>query len=60
MPIEAESHFVNRREKRGQKSYDRYFIYVPSELAHDSGFPFKEGERVKIKVTDKGLSIRKC
>ena len=52
--------FINRRTKTGSKFYDRFFIYVPTEVARDGTFPFKEGDKVEIEVKDKTLVIRKA
>lgn len=51
--------FINRRTKTGKKSYDRFFIYIPTEVARDGTFPFKEGEKVEIEIKGKTLIIRK-
>jgi len=45
--------FINRRTKTGKKSYDRFFIYVPTEVARDGTFPFMEGEKVEIEIKGK-------
>lgn len=34
-------------------------IYVPSDLAIDSAFPFKDGDRVKIRIDGKRLIVEK-
>jgi len=39
--------FINRKTKTGRKTYDRFFFYVPTEVARDTTFPFGEGDRVK-------------
>jgi len=48
--IEGEGSFINRITKTGKKSYDRFFIYVPTEVARDSGFPFNPGDSVKSDI----------
>jgi hypothetical protein len=42
--------------------YDKFFIYVPIEVARDSAFPFKSNERVKVKINaeNKQLIIEKA
>jgi len=40
MVSNADGKFFNNPIKRGGKLYDRFLIYVPSELARDSAFPF--------------------
>jgi len=34
----------------GGKKYDKFFIYVPTELAKDSQFPFKDGDELVLKM----------
>ena len=41
----------------GGKKYDKYFIYVPTEVANDSHFPLGPGDLVSISVNPKRLSI---
>jgi hypothetical protein len=52
--------FINRRTKTGKKSYDRFFIYVPTEVARDGTFPFMEGDKVKIEIKGKTVIITKA
>mgnify|MGYP005637541117 CR=1 FL=1 len=48
--LEGRGKFINRLTRTGKKLYDRFFIYVPTEVARDSLFPFKPGEPVKIRI----------
>ncbi len=48
--IEGKGKFINRPTKSGKKTYDKYFIYVPTEIARDGLFPFKPGEELRIKI----------
>jgi hypothetical protein len=59
--LESESKIVNRPTQTGGKQYDKIFIYVPTEVAKDSAFPFKPNEKVKIKIdpTNQRLIIEK-
>lgn len=57
--LEAEGRFTNRPTKTGKKLYDKYSIYVPTELARDSQFPFEPGDEVTIKVEGDSVRIRK-
>jgi hypothetical protein len=59
--LESESKIVNRPTQTGKKQYDKIFIYVPTEVAKDSAFPFKPNEKVKIKIdsTHQRLIIEK-
>ena len=52
--------FINRRTKTGKKSYDRFFIYIPTEVARDGTFPFKEGDKVEIEIKRKAVIITKA
>lgn len=51
--------FINRQTKTGKKFYDRFFIYVPTEVGRDAIFPFKAGEKVNIKIKNNKLIIEK-
>jgi hypothetical protein len=59
--IESEGKFINRPTQTGGKTYDKFFIYVPTEVARDSLFPFKTNEKIKVKidVENKKLIIEK-
>lgn len=59
--ISGQGKLINRRTKTAGKEYDRFFIYVPAEVARDGLFPFKEGEKLIIKVdaNNKRLIIEK-
>ena len=48
--IEAEGRFINRPTKTGGRTYDKFFVYIPTEVARDGTFPFKSGEKVKVKI----------
>jgi len=48
--LESQGKFLNRPTKTGKSKYDKFFIYVPTELARDSNFPFKEGDTLKISI----------
>jgi len=59
--IEGEGKFINRPTQTGGKTYDKFFVYIPIEVARDSAFPFKANARVtvKIDVENKKLIIEK-
>lgn len=44
----------NRKYKKKGITFDRFFIYVPLNVATDSAFPFEHGEKVKITIEDNG------
>ncbi|HEV2120609.1 MAG TPA: hypothetical protein VGS11_10985 [Candidatus Bathyarchaeia archaeon] len=51
--------FVNRPTTTGGKRYDKFFVYVPTEVAKDSAFPFEAGDVVEVGIDPrkKQLSI---
>ncbi len=59
--IEGKGKFINRPTKSGKKTYDKFFVYVPTEIARDGLFPFKSGEEVIIKIdqSKKCLIVKK-
>lgn len=42
--------FVNRPTSTGGRKYDKFFVYVPTEVAKDSQFPFRAGEAVAVAI----------
>jgi hypothetical protein len=59
--IEGEGKLINRPTQTGGKTYDKFFIYVPIEVARDTAFPFKAKEPIKVKIDieNKRLIIEK-
>ncbi len=59
--LESESKLVNRPTQTAGKLYDKYYIYVPTEVARDSAFPFEANEKIKVRidVENKRLIIEK-
>ncbi|KPV63000.1 MAG: hypothetical protein AOA66_1070 [Candidatus Bathyarchaeota archaeon BA2] len=57
--IEGKGRFINRPTKTGKKFYDRFFIYVPTEVARDGTFPFKVREEVNVRIENNRLIIEK-
>ena len=55
--LKSKSRFINRPTKTGKKTYDKYFIYVPTDLAKDSAFPFKDGDEVEVEIDAKGKRL---
>jgi hypothetical protein len=49
--------FINRPTKTGRRIYDKFFVYVPTEVARDSTFPFKDGEVVEVEIDAKGKRL---
>ncbi len=48
--LEGEGKFINRPTQTGKKLYDKFFVYVPTDVARDGTFPFKVNERVKVRI----------
>ncbi len=58
MVTRARGRFINRPTKTGRGVYDKFFIYVPTELARDSSFPMKPGQEVEVLIDSlKGVLV---
>ena len=58
MVTRARGRFINRPTKTGRGVYDKFFIYVPTELARDSSFPVKPGQEVEVQIDSlKGVIV---
>ncbi len=55
--LEGSGKFLNYPSKTGKRQYDKFFIYVPTEVAKDISFPFKAGEQVQIKINTDGRKL---
>ena len=51
--------FFNRPTVSKGKKYDKFFVYVPTEVARDTSFPLKDGDRVEVEIKENTLIIRK-
>jgi AbrB family looped-hinge helix DNA binding protein len=51
--------FFNRPTISKGKKYDKFFIYIPTEVARDTNFPLKDGDRVEVEMKDETLIIKK-
>ena len=51
--IEGKGRFINRPTRTGKGVYDKFFIYVPTEMARDGLFPFHQGDEVTIRIDSK-------
>ena len=60
--LEKENKLINRPTTVGGKKYDRYFIYVPTDVVKDSLFPFKLNDKVLVRIEPekKELIIKKA
>ena len=50
MVTKAVGRFINRPTRTGRGVYDKFFVYVPTELARDSSFQFEPGEEVDAQL----------
>ena len=57
---EGKGRFINRPTRTGGKTYDKFFVYVPTEVARDGTFPFEAGEEVYIKIENGKLTVEKA
>ena len=57
MVSKGKGRFINRPTKTGRKTYDKYFVYVPTEVARDSTFPFKDGDEIEVEIDAKGKRL---
>ncbi|MCL2477233.1 hypothetical protein [Candidatus Bathycorpusculum sp.] len=48
--LTGDGKLINRPTTTGGKMYDKFFIYVPLEVARDSAFPFKPNDKVHVKI----------
>jgi len=51
--LQGKGRFINRPTQTGKHVYDKFFVYVPTEIARDGLFPFKAGDQVVVKVDPK-------
>ena len=56
---EGKGTFINHPTRTGKKFYDKFYIYIPTQVAKDGTFPFKEGDKVKIRIENDKLVIEK-
>jgi hypothetical protein len=56
---EGKGKFLNHPTQTGNKLYDKFYIYIPTEVARDGTFPFKVGETVSITIANNKLIVEK-
>jgi hypothetical protein len=56
---EGTGKFINRKSITAGKKYDSFFVYVPAEVARDSAFPFKPGDKVKVMISEGVMIVEK-
>ncbi len=47
------------KRKSGSRRYDSFWVYIPSKISKDYGFPFRDKEEVLIDLIGEHLEIRK-
>ena len=52
--------FFNRPTISKGKKYDKFFMYIPTEVARDTNLPLKDGDRIEVEIRDKTVIIRKA
>jgi hypothetical protein len=52
--------FVNHPTRTGKQLYDKFYIYVPTQVAKDGTFPFKESDKVEIEIKGKAVIVTKA
>jgi len=55
--LEGKGRFTNRPTETSGKLYDKFYIYVPTEVARDSLFPFTPGEEITIRIDPDNQSL---
>lgn len=55
--LQGKGKFINRPTSTGGKKYNKYFVYIPTEIANDSQFPFKIGEVITIQIDYKSKKV---
>ena len=47
------------KKKSGNRGYSSIWVYIPSKIANDSDFPFRDKEEVRIELKGEHMEIRK-
>jgi hypothetical protein len=48
---------MNRPTKTGKRAYDKFYVYIPAEIARDGLFPFRDGDEVTVTLDAKGKRV---
>jgi len=48
--IQGTGNVISIPTKTGGMSYDKFFIYIPTNVAKDSALSFKPGEEVVVRI----------
>lgn len=57
--LKGKGKFTNKPTKTKGHTYDKFFIYIPTGIARDSTFPFKDGEEVTIHIESGKVIVEK-
>ncbi|MEM2972132.1 MAG: hypothetical protein QW270_06915 [Candidatus Bathyarchaeia archaeon] len=60
MVREGRARLVNRPSTTGGKTYDRFYIYIATQVAKDGTFPFKMGDELRVRIEGDKLIIEKA
>ena len=52
--------FFNRPTTSKGKKYDKFFMYIPTEVARDTNFPLTDGDRIEVKIQGNTVIIKKA
>jgi len=50
MVLEGETRFLRYEMRVKGRTYEKFLINFPTEVARDSQFPFKPGDRIRVRV----------
>jgi hypothetical protein len=60
MVREGRARLTNRPSTVGGKTYDKFSIYISTQVAKDSNFPFKPGDELRVRIEGDKLIIEKA
>ena len=58
--LESDSVISERKVKAKGHIYKQIYIFIPRDVANDSQFPFKTGDKIKVRIQDDQLIIWKA
>ncbi len=50
--------FFNKPRSQRGKKYHRFFLSIPTEVATDTSFLFRDGDIVEVEIVKDGLMVR--
>lgn len=56
---EGRGRFINRPTKTATKTYDKFYLYIPTYVARDEDFPFEVGDELMVRIVNGNLVIEK-